>query len=89
MQLRTRILLGGTVLLFTVRPANAAVLLLYLDPGSASVALQVLVAALFGALFFVKMMWRRIVGLFTGKNPEPGGSSADDEHPPAANDLTK
>ena len=42
----------------------------YLDPGSGSYILQILIAGLFGALFMLKVFWGRIVGFF-GK-----GSSA-------------
>ena len=32
----------------------------YIDPGSGSIIIQVLIAAFFGALFAVKMFWKRI-----------------------------
>jgi len=47
----------------------------YLDPGTGSYILQMVVAAVLGSLFAIKMFWKRIVafvkGLFNGeKNRE-------------------
>ncbi len=36
----------------------------YLDPGTGSIIIQVLVAGLFGALFVVKLFWGKIKNLF-------------------------
>lgn len=38
--------------------------LAYIDPGSGSVVLQAIVAAIAGLLVAVKMYWRRIVSIF-------------------------
>ena len=38
----------------------------YLDPGSGSYLLQMLIAGLLGAAFAIKMYWRKIVGFFKG-----------------------
>ena len=43
------------LVLATSRPAHA-----YLDPGTGSYALQLGLAGLFGALFSLKVFWRRI-----------------------------
>ena len=86
MPFRVRMLLGCAILLFGLRPANAAALVLYLDPGTASLALQMLLAGVLGGLLLVKLMWRRIVGLVTGKNPESVDPSASDESTPSAED---
>lgn len=54
----------------------------YLDPGSGSFLLQLLIAGLVGAGFLVKTFWRRIIAFFTGKTQEEIESSApptDDE----------
>ncbi|HMD90625.1 MAG TPA: hypothetical protein VKF38_15835 [Anaerolineaceae bacterium] len=40
---------------------------LYLDPGSGSFLLQILLAALLGIAFAVKIYWKKIKALFTGK----------------------
>ena len=42
----------------------------YLDPGSGSYLLQILLAALLGSLFIIRASWGRIKGLFTKKSPE-------------------
>jgi ribose/xylose/arabinose/galactoside ABC-type transport system permease subunit len=51
----------------------------YIDPGSGSYALQVAVAAVFGALFSVKVFWYKIkqfvANLFTGNNSRKGEPS--------------
>ena len=39
----------------------------YLDPGSGSIILQVIVASLLGGAFIVKSYWKKIKALFTGK----------------------
>lgn len=39
--------------------------LLYIDPGSGSYVLQVIIAALLGAAFWIKMSWHRIKAFFT------------------------
>lgn len=48
--------------------------LLYIDPGSGSYLVQVIVAAALGAAFWIKMSWQRIIYFFkrkksTDKNP--------------------
>ena len=40
---------------------------LYLDPGSGSFLLQLLLAALLGGAFAIKIYWKKIKTLFTGK----------------------
>jgi hypothetical protein len=42
----------------------------YIDPGSGSFLLQILLAFLFGSLFLMKGFWKRIVGMFRRK-PSP------------------
>jgi hypothetical protein len=50
---------------------SAAYPLLYLDPGSGSLIVQLLLAAGIGIGVAVKMYWAKIKGLFTGKKEEP------------------
>ncbi len=38
--------------------------LLYIDPGSGSYFIQVIIAALLGAAFWIKMSWQRIKSFF-------------------------
>jgi hypothetical protein len=39
----------------------------YLDPGSGSLLLQILVAGAVGALLTFRVWWKRLAGLITGK----------------------
>jgi hypothetical protein len=52
-------LLAVLASLLLTREANA-----YLDPGTGSYILQILLASLVGALFMLKVYWGRIVGFF-------------------------
>ncbi len=45
--------------------------LLYLDPGSGSFLIQLLLAALLGIGVAVRIYWTKIKTLFSGKKPEP------------------
>lgn len=49
----------------------------YLDPGSGSLLLQILVAGAVGALITFRVWWKRLAGLFTGNKASEG----DDESP--------
>lgn len=52
---------------------------LYLDPGSGSYLLQLLIAGLVGSAFMVRTFWSRIKAFFT-RNPDEGeGSSQSNE----------
>jgi hypothetical protein len=58
---------------------------LYLDPGSGSFLIQLLLAALLGGAFAIKIYWRKIKALFTGKKeeiPAPTVSEATDQAVP-------
>jgi hypothetical protein len=52
-------------MLFLTENAHA-----YLDPGTGSYFLQILMAAVLGAAFSLKMYWQRIKLMLSG-NPEP------------------
>ncbi len=47
----------------------------YLDPGSGSLIIQVIIAAIAGAGFAIKLYWRKIKSIFTkkDKNKEKDG----------------
>lgn len=51
---------------------------LYLDPGSGSFLLQILLAAILGSAFAIKMYWRKLKSLFTGKSAETEKKDADE-----------
>ena len=44
--------------------------LLYIDPGSGSYILQMIIAAVLGVSFFFKNFWLSIKAFFTGKKPK-------------------
>jgi hypothetical protein len=50
--------------------------LAYLDPGSGSFILQILLATLLASLLFMKSFWRKVIGIF--KKPSPD----EDENQP-------
>ena len=49
----------GILSLFPVSYAHA-----YLDPGTGSYALQILIGVLFGAGYIIKMFWSKIINFF-------------------------
>lgn len=56
-------------------------ILLYIDPGSGSYLVQVIIAAVLGALFYFKNLWWQIKSFFTGskkKETPPGKESIDE-----------
>ena len=58
---------------FTVIPvANA-----YIDPGSGSFIIQMLVGAALGASLAIKVYWRKLVNFFTGRKRD----DTDEEQP--------
>jgi hypothetical protein len=58
---------------FFARPA------LYMDPGTGSLLLQLILAALLGIGVTVRIFWKKIRGLFGAKNPETMDISEDDD----------
>jgi len=59
----------------------AAHLPLYLDPGSGSFIIQMLLALGLGAGVAIKMYWTKLKNLFTGKKdtPQPSPEAQDDD----------
>lgn len=47
------------------RPAHA-----YIDPGSGSIIIQVIIGAFFGAAYILKRFWRNIAGWFKGRKQD-------------------
>jgi hypothetical protein len=45
-------------------------ILLYIDPGSGSYLVQVIIAAILGALFYFKSAWWKIRSFFTRKKKD-------------------
>lgn len=61
-------------LLMTERPAHA-----YLDPGSGSMILQVLLGGIAGAAVVIKMYWRRFLAFFGGGGGDDRGVEGTSE----------
>ena len=40
---------------------------LYIDPGSGSYLVQMIIAGILGSLFFIKNAWAKVKDFFTGK----------------------
>lgn len=58
--------------------------LAYLDPGSGSFILQILLATLLASLLFMKNFWRKILGRFkkpssTDQDENPGTDNEDED----------
>lgn len=51
----------------------------YLDPGTGSYIFQILIAAIVGVGFLVKVYWGKIKGLFTRHSSKDDATSTDDE----------
>jgi hypothetical protein len=45
-------------------------ILLYVDPGSGSYLIQVIIAAIFGAWFWLRNYWRKFKSFFTKAKPD-------------------
>jgi len=56
------------VVMMTFHPRTA---LAYVDPGTGSFLIQGIIAAVVGGAFAVKMYWKKIVALLTGKHTDP------------------
>ena len=51
---------------------------LYIDPGSGSYLVQVIIAAVLGVAFYFKTIWWRIKAFFKGKDPVDDKKPQDD-----------
>lgn len=70
----TLLIVAVLVCLIFPRPAYA-----YLDPGTGSYILQLLIAGLLGAAFAVKLFWKNIRAFFTGLFSSEEESDEEDE----------
>lgn len=58
-------------------PTTALIFTLsYLDPGTGSIILQAVLGAVLGAIFTLKLYWRHLWSLLTGRHKD--GASIDD-----------
>ena len=62
------------VLLVLSRPAMA-----YIDPGSGSMILQVILAGILGSLFAIKVFWQKITAFFRGLTGKKKLPASDDK----------
>ncbi|HJU45544.1 MAG TPA: hypothetical protein VJ647_02120 [Chitinophagaceae bacterium] len=53
-------------------------ILLYIDPGSGSYLIQMIIAAVLGALFYFKSIWWKIKSFFTRNKPEDSENKEED-----------
>jgi len=53
---------------------------LYLDPGSGSTLLQLLIAGLLGSLFLIKLYWKKVISIFNRSQSNPDKNPSDDEN---------
>ena len=65
-------LLAVLASLLLVREAHA-----YLDPGTGSYLLQILIASLVGAVFMLKVFWGRIMGFFSKGSSKSGATDQE------------
>ena len=65
--------------LMTVRGRSHA----YIDPGSGSFAIQILVAMAVGALMTVRLWWTRLLSIFYGLRPGSRARKRSDKRSPA------
>ncbi len=75
----SKLFLSLILLVWLIAPGQA---LAYLDPGTGSALIQMLVAAVMGGLFVLRMYWRKLVTLFKGASPESYAAASavsDDE----------
>ena len=77
MKYTIRFVLFLTILLTLVFPKRVDA---YLDPGTGSYLLQILVAALFGGLFAIKTWWRQIKNIFTGRKDKKTSEKSTDKN---------
>ena len=52
----------------------------YLDPGTGSMILQLLLGGIAGAAIVLKLYWQRFLNLFKGKSLDSKPSESDDEN---------
>ena len=74
MTYKTRLSICISVLLFTFFSTSAQA---YLDPGSVSLVLQSVVAAIAGAALFWRHWYYRLLGIFGIKKKDKGEKNAD------------
>ncbi len=55
--------------------------LAYLDPGSGSYILMMLISGAVGGAYAIKLYWKKLVGFFSGKSKQSPDADAEDDTP--------
>lgn len=63
------------ILLFSLLAVFAVPALAYVDPGTGSLMFQLLIAGIAGAIFSIKLFWKKIKAFFTRLFPGCGGTA--------------
>jgi hypothetical protein len=74
-----RYLTNSLVFVSMLLLASTQVAQAYVDPGTGSYIIQILIALLAGAAFAVKIYWRKIKQLLSRSSSEGEATQADDE----------
>lgn len=70
-------LMSGQILVIVVAAFSPATVLAYIDPGTGSVLIQGIIAAVAAVGVTVKLYWHRLIGLFrrkTGEDADPAAT---------------
>jgi hypothetical protein len=74
-----RYLTNSLVFVSLLLLASTQVAQAYIDPGIGSYATQILIAALAGAAYAVKIYWKKIKGLFSKSSSDGQGTESDEQ----------
>jgi hypothetical protein len=76
-------LIFGSMMLFLASPLASFLgnKQAYLDPGSGSYLLQLLIAALLGSVFVIRASWSRITGFFKRNSEEEASPEGEEDTP--------
>lgn len=55
-------------------------ILLYIDPGSGSYLIQMIIAGILGALFYFKTIWWKIKSFFTRNKPKDSDNKEEEDN---------
>jgi hypothetical protein len=75
----TKCLADSMVFVSLLLFASTQVAHAYVDPGTGSYVIQILIAALAGAAFAVRIYWRKIKGFFSRSSSDGQGAESDEQ----------
>ncbi|MDH5695679.1 MAG: hypothetical protein OEZ00_03610 [Dehalococcoidia bacterium] len=64
-KLKTRLTTSSALLSVSLLPFTSQNIHAYIDPGTGSLIIQVLIAAFVGGLFLIKVFWRKVKAFFS------------------------